>query len=347
LNIGYNGQMTQRWAKVFTVTAAATTLFLVFTLSLPYLLSYKIEYERAQTLKHLDEEFPVTVDKYAKVIRQDPVVDAYLNSAYSPFQAALGNVGEVLSALFDQIAVSIASTAVYQSLASADGRFVAVMPGMRKEQVASAFGKVLGWSAQEEKAFLISTSTAITTSLSEGVFTPGMYLVEKGMKPSAARALVDRRFAEEILARYGENVAKAVPLGETLTIASLIQREAAGPSDMREISGVIWNRLFKNMKLQIDATVQYARATTAPTGSWWPAPRPRDLSIKSPYNTYIHTGLPPSPIASPSLAAVLAALNPVVTDCLFYFHDRLGAFHCSPTYAGHVALLKQYYGRGK
>jgi UPF0755 protein len=57
--------------------------------------------------------------------------------------------------------------------------------------------------------------------------------------------------------------------------------------------------------------------------------------------------LPPTPIANPSVAAVLAALNPKKTTCLFYFHDASAGFHCSDTYEQHVALLKKYYGRGK
>jgi UPF0755 protein len=61
----------------------------------------------------------------------------------------------------------------------------------------------------------------------------------------------------------------------------------------------------------------------------------------------MNKGLPPTPIANPSVAAVLAALNPTKTDCLFYFHDRKGDFHCSETYEGHVAALKKYYGQGR
>ena len=116
---------------------------------------------------------------------------------------------------------------------------------------------------------------------------------------------------------------------------------------MRLISGIIWNRLFMNMNLQIDATVQYAKANNRAVSSWWPKVLPADISRKSPYNTYLHSGLPPTPIANPSVASVLAALNPKSTSCLFYFHDSMGQFHCTDTYAAHVALLKKYYGQGK
>ena len=67
--------------------------------------------------------------------------------------------------------------------------------------------------------------------------------------------------------------------------------------------------------------------------------RPDDKYIESPFNTYSNKGLPPSPIANPSTDAIIAALNPKKTDCMYYFHDRKANFHCSVTYEEHVALL--------
>ena len=99
----------------------------------------------------------------------------------------------------------------------------------------------------------------------------------------------------------------------------------------------------------ISANAYWTLAATATlTGAaWWPNVLPKDRFRVSPYNTYQHTGLPPTPIANPSVASVLAALNPRNTSCLFYFHDAARQFHCSDTYAEHVALLKKYFGRGK
>jgi UPF0755 protein len=151
---------------------------------------------------------------------------------------------------------------------------------------------------------------------------------------------------KNILVHYSTTTQAFVPLNQALTVASLLEREAAGPTDMRVISGIIWNRIFKNMNLQIDASLQYAKGENS-SGNWWTKVVPKDKYVASVYNTYAHPGLPPGPIAEPSLAAVLAALNPVATNCIFYFHDANGNFHCSNTYAEHVALLKKYYGQGK
>jgi UPF0755 protein len=113
---------------------------------------------------------------------------------------------------------------------------------------------------------------------------------------------------------------------------------------MAVISGILWNRLFSDMRLQADTTLQYVRGTAR--NGWWPVPRPRDKYLKSTYNTYLNKGLPPGPIASPSVAALYAALNPEKTDCLFFFHSK-GTFTCSVTYEEHVKKLKKIYGRGK
>lgn len=319
-------------------------------LSFPVLLTLSIQREQRQTLSAMTEQFPVTVDPRNKIIAENELVNTYLESPSSPLQAAVGNVGNVLGAIFTWLAVTISDASWYQSVAAVTvggNRLVAIAPGMRKEQVALTFANALAWSAKQKKEFLNASSTNITLPVFEGSFAPGVYSVVPGATPTAVRALISDRFTTDVLKHYGTTTAQVVPLSQALTVASLIEREAGGADDMRLISGIIWNRLFINMRLQIDATLQYAKANTATAQSWWPGVVPADRFRASPYNTYLHPGLPPTPIANPSVAAILAALNPKNTSCLFYFHDAQKQFHCSDTYAGHVTLLKKYYGRGK
>jgi UPF0755 protein len=99
---------------------------------------------------------------------------------------------------------------------------------------------------------------------------------------------------------------------EVVVIASMIEEEAKFDEDRAKIAAVIYNRLEAGMPLQIDATIQYA------LGKHKARLTNRDLDIKSPYNTYLHTGLPPTPIASPGAASLAAALNPVKADYLYY-----------------------------
>ena len=318
-------------------------------LSFPTILTYEAKRTQEHAFSAMDAQFPVTVHPVEKSIIEDPQVEAYLDRPGSPLQAAVGNVWGVLADLFAALAVSIADSPWYERLAGAAGstdRLISLSPGMRKEQVAANFANVLHWTLAQKKEFL-TPSPYSSLPLIEGSFPPGLYALSKDTTPKMAQALINDRFSKEVLARYGTSTAQIVPLQDALTIASLIEREAGGPEDRRIISGIIWNRLFSGMHLQIDATLQYAKANALSSGSWWPRLYPADQFRKSPYNTYLHAGLPPAPIANPSIASVLAALNPRKTSCLFYFHDALGGFHCSETYAEHVSLLKKYYGRGK
>ena len=161
-----------------------------------------------------------------------------------------------------------------------------------------------------------------------------------------AQLLLDE-FSSEIIDRYDTQVEEQVPLETALTIASLLEREAYAFADMRIISGIIWNRLFIDMPLQLDASLQYVKGSLPTESNWWPVVKPADKYLKSPFNTYQTAGLPPTPIANPSLEAIVAALNPKTTDCLFYFHDDDGTFYCTETYEEHVALLQKMYGQGR
>lgn len=337
-----------------TLRIAGLTILFVFIsggilFAFPSVVAWHVHQEASQTLSSAPTQFPVTVDPKNKMIVENTSVNAFFDTMPSPLQAATLNAEGAFWDAINWIASSLSDIPWYQNLASVAGarsRVVTITAGMRKEQVAGAFARALTWNSAETKAFM-TPATYASLPLPEGSFSPGTYLVDAGTMPIVAQALVNDRFSEEILSHYGTSTAAVVPLNQALTIASLIQREAGGPDDMRIISGIIWNRLFDNMNLQIDATLQYAKANSNATGSWWPKPTPADIARKSPYNTYQNAGLPPTPIANPSVAAVLAALNPVNTSCLFYFHDNAGQFHCTNTYKEHVALLKKYFGRGK
>ena len=97
--------------------------------------------------------------------------------------------------------------------------------------------------------------------------------------------------------------ARGITFHELMTIASLVEREVVADQERALVAGVIYNRLEEDMKLEIDATVQYLLDK----------PKERllyaDLEVESPYNTYRQKGLPPGPISSPSLESIQAALN--------------------------------------
>lgn len=317
--------------------AIAVALF-----SLPTVIAVDLKFSRGGPPK---ASFPVTVNPHTQTITEDPAVEAFLDTHTTSLQASIDSASDIIT----KLAVFIASLPAYQTLAGANGTgLVTIKAGYRQEEVASAFASELGWNSAHKTVFLRQLKVA-TPIMGEGEFVPGVYPV-RGllMTPGDVQLMLNERFMEEIRNRYSSTTESQVPLNDALTIASMLEKETKDPEEMRIISGIIWNRLWSGMNLQIDATLQYAKATTNPAvKSWWPPVIPKDKYIKSPYNTYQNKGLPPGPIASPSTAAVLAALNPKNTDCLFYFHDKRGVFHCTETYKEHVALLKKYYGQGK
>lgn len=286
--------------------------------------------------------FPVSVDPETRTISEDPSLSSFIKSGgRARWQIPTLNP----TGPFARFIAKLSRSPLYQ-LAIPGGRLLVIFPGERKEEVAKNFGDILGWSRDERQRF-IGLVTESEPTLSDGQFYPERYLVAVDASAEDVAEMVIDRFESEVVARYDEKAAEKLPMREAIIIASLLEREAYDFTDMREISGVIWNRLFIDMPLQLDATLQYARGSRSDVSSWWPVPTPADKYISSPFNTYRNKGLPPEPISNPSLEAIVAALNPTVTECLFYFHDSQSSFHCSPTYEEHVAKLRSIYGQGR
>jgi UPF0755 protein len=121
-----------------------------------------------------------------------------------------------------------------------------------------------------------------------------------------------------------------------LTVASIVEGEAIVDSERAIIAGVFYNRLNKGMKLEADPTVQYA-LNEGPHRV-----RYRDLAIESPYNTYLHYGLPPTPINNPGRKSILAALHPASHNYLYFVSNGEGGHVFSKTYEEHQKAVRRY-----
>lgn len=227
----------------------------------------------------------------------------------------------------------------YEDLANPSIRIVKVEEGLRKEQVVAVVGAELGWDENQKTQFE-NAHLALNDTSMEGYYFPKTYMVSKDENPAAMTQMMFAETNKEVQTVSKSKSAKIVNEDTALKIASIIQRESGGKSDMRLISGIIWNRLFAGMKLQMDATLQYVKGNSS---NWWPEINSADKKIDSLYNTYIYFSLPPTPIANPGLAAISAAYNPQKTSCLFYLHDKNGLIHCSATYEGHLTNIAKYY----
>jgi UPF0755 protein len=168
----------------------------------------------------------------------------------------------------------------------------------------------------------------------EGLLFPQTYRIEKD---SSATAVIQQMLdqTEQVVSQFDlSRTPRKLSPYQILVIASMIEREAKVPEDRPKIARVIYNRLAKGQPLQIDATVQYA------LGSGSRRLSTQDLQVKSPFNTYLHTGLPPTPIASPGQASIEAALNPADGPWLYYVLIDKDGHHAFTASATEFARLK-------
>ena len=173
----------------------------------------------------------------------------------------------------------------------------------------------------------------------EGRFFPDTYYFTAGTTDAdflrRAFTAMDKRLAEE-----WQDRAPGLPYRapyEALIMASIIERETAVPAERGQIAGVFVRRLQRGMRLQTDPTVIYGLGD-AFDGNL----RRRDLLADTPYNTYRHAGLPPTPIALPGAGAIHAALHPAPGDSLYFVARGDGTHHFSTTIAEHNEAVRKY-----
>lgn len=176
--------------------------------------------------------------------------------------------------------------------------------------------------------------------LEEGYLFPDTYLIPKDATIDSIISIFENNFYQKIGTL---ELSKNTPgLRRIVTIASLIEREAKFTEDRPNVSSVIVNRLNIGMALQIDATVQYALGYNPATNKWWSQPSPAQIKIPSPYNTYINTGFPPTPICNPGLSAIEAAAKPADTNYIYYVNDSKGRLHFSTNIEDHNKNIQKY-----
>lgn len=200
--------------------------------------------------------------------------------------------------------------------------WVTIPEGWRREQVADRMVAQIGPS------FIVSDFLTQTEDL-EGQLFPDTYLI-----PATAQAADVVRI---MTTNFTRKSGLSLPADrDILILASLIEREGKTDTDRPIIAGILTNRLDAGWPLQVDATVQYARDQT----DWW-APL-FDTKFPSLFNTYLHTGLPPAPIASPGLASIKAALEPRETPYWYYIHSPDGVVHYGRNLDEHNANIDKY-----
>lgn len=197
---------------------------------------------------------------------------------------------------------------------------------------------------RREEIALQLESAGITT---EEAFLAASRDVEGKLFPDTYRFFPNTP-AEEVVSTLTSTFSKKTstqkPSQDDIILASIIEREARNDAERAIISGVYTNRLKIGMKLDADPTVQYAKdsqqANQVRDFSYWSTITRADYKgVISPYNTYLNTGLPPSPICNPGVKSIIAAQNPA-THTYFYFAHRNGQLLLSKTLAEHESKLR-------
>jgi UPF0755 protein len=200
-----------------------------------------------------------------------------------------------------------------------------VLPGWRMEEIAAAL-PTSGLEFTPEAFLAAAAAPAISLDFipsgasAEGFLSPDTYILPRTTTAEQLVSTLIHGFSShlpaETLAAYAS---RGLTLYQAVTLASIVQREAVVEEEMPLIASVFYNRLAIGMNLQTDPTVQYALGYNAARGTWWTNPLSgNDLRFDSPYNTYLHPGLPPGPISNPGLAALRAVANPAQTKYYFF-----------------------------
>ena len=227
---------------------------------------------------------------------------------------------------------------------------------VRGDQTLKSITLVEGWSFSQVRAALQKAELLAPDSIGlqpemimeklgkpgihpEGRFFPDTYSYAKGSSDLAvlkrAAKAMDKRLDATWALRNPDTPLKS--RDEALTLASIIEKETGKPTDRLQIAGVFTNRLRINMRLQTDPTVIYGLGDTFDGNL-----RKRDLLADTPYNTYTRGGLPPTPIAMPGKAALLAAVQPAPTNALYFVARGDGTSHFSANLDDHNRAVNKY-----
>ncbi len=184
-----------------------------------------------------------------------------------------------------------------------------------------------------------------TTTL-EGFFYPDTYRIPTDADTTYLVNLMFTTFGQRVDPAMRQAFGlQGLTVHEAVTLASIVERETPQVAERPIVAGVYLNRLNIDMLLQADPTVQYAVGYQAEANSWWKNPLFLvDLALDSPYNTYVYPGLPPGPIANPSLTSMQSVAEPAQTTYLFFVADCTnstpGAHLFSDTYEEHLAKVE-------
>lgn len=170
----------------------------------------------------------------------------------------------------------------------------------------------------------------------EGYLFPDTYNFFPNVSTQTIVKTLETTFERKVAPLASDIKASGRSLSQVVVMASIIEKEASGTDDRAIVSGILWKRFDSGFPLQVDAPFLYVLGKESKELTR------ADLALNSPYNTYTHTGLPPTPINNPGLAAIRAAIHPKASPYMYYLHDAQRNIHYAATYTEHQANIKKY-----
>ncbi len=176
----------------------------------------------------------------------------------------------------------------------------------------------------------------------EGKYFPETYLVPRTWTIDQIREHLRKTFDQKFDAKMiADAKSQGLTPDEAVILASIVEREAQTDQDMPIVAGILLNRLNDNHPLQVDATIHYMLGTAK--NGWWPKEvLSEDVKIPSPYNTYLNTGLPPTPIGNPGMTSLRAVIYPTDSNYYYYISDKDGKMRYAKTLEEHNANIAKY-----
>jgi UPF0755 protein len=199
---------------------------------------------------------------------------------------------------------------------------VTIPEGLNIKEISATLGSRLNLFNSNE--FLEQTKDK------EGYLFPETYFFVPTILSSDIVSRLESTFDQKISPLRGEIASSGRSLDDIIKMASILEGEAKKTEDRKIIAGILWKRISLGIPLQVDTTFKYINGKTSAelTAS--------DLKISSPYNTYKNKGLPPTPISNPGLDTIMAALEPMQTNYLYFLSDKNGEIHYAKTLKEHA-----------
>ncbi|MEK7644883.1 MAG: endolytic transglycosylase MltG [Patescibacteria group bacterium] len=170
----------------------------------------------------------------------------------------------------------------------------------------------------------------------EGYLFPDTYRFVARTTPEQVMQLMQQTFDQKLSTLQSEITKFGKPLSDVVKMASIVEEEGRTTITRRTIAGILWKRLSLGMPLQVDASFLYINGKNTYTLTT------ADLAIESPYNSYLHKGLPPTPITNPGLDSISATISPISTPYLYFLTDKKGVMHYGRTFDEHLANKAQF-----